>query len=57
MEKILTKIMRIIMDMAKAIVEKVVSIHKTIKEQAKTYICEEGVEYDTTQGKMKEKVW
>lgn len=51
------KIMRIIMDMAKAIVEKVVSIHKTIKEQAKTYIREEGVEYDTTQGKMKEKEW
>ena len=43
----------VVVDMAKAIEEEVVSIHQTMKEQTKTYIPQEGVEDDITQGKMK----
>ena len=41
-----------VMDVAKAIEEEVVLIHQTIKEQVKTHIPQEGMEDDTTQGKI-----
>lgn len=46
-------IMNVVMEVAKVIEEKVILIHQTMKEQAKTFILQAGVEDDITQCKMK----
>ena len=52
-ETIITMVVDMVMDVAKTIEEEVVLIHQTIKEQVKTHIPQEGMEDDTTQGKIK----
>ena len=52
-ETIITMVVDMVMDVAKAIEEEVVLIHQTRKEQVKTHIPQEGKEDDTTQGKIK----